>query len=70
MGGPLIFYIYLYPGMIPENHRMIFVAMLLTTFITVDSGLRYVLPSCSDGKKRSVIERLMQHVFGVGAREV
>ncbi len=70
VGGSLIFYIYLYPGMIPENHRMIFVAMLLTTFITVDSGLKYVLPSCSDGKKRSVIERLMQHVFGVGAREV
>jgi CDP-diacylglycerol--glycerol-3-phosphate 3-phosphatidyltransferase len=70
VGGSLIFYIYLYPGTIPEDHRAIFVAMLLTTFVTVDSGLRYVLPSCRDGKKRSVVERLIQHVFGVGAREV
>ena len=70
VGGSLIFYIYLYPGTIPEDYRAIFVAMFLTTFITVDSGLRYVLPSCRDGKKRSVVERLIQHVFGVGAREV
>ncbi len=70
VGGSLIFYIYLYPGTIPENHWVIFVAMLLTTFITVDSGLRYILPCCTDGKKRSVIERLIQQVFGVGAREV
>ena len=70
VGGSLIFYIYLYPGTIPEDHRAIFVAMLLTTFVTVDSGMRYVLPSCRDGKKRSVVERLIQHVFGVGAREV
>lgn len=70
VGGSIIFYIYIYPGLIPENHQMIFFAMLVTTFITVDSGLRYVLPSCSDGKKRSVMERLIQHVFGVGAREV
>ena len=70
VGGSLIFYIYLYPGTIPEDRRAIFVAMLLTTFVTVDSGMRYVLPSCRDGKKRSVVERLIQHVFGVGAREV
>jgi CDP-diacylglycerol--glycerol-3-phosphate 3-phosphatidyltransferase len=70
VGGSLIFYIYVYPGTIPENHRVIFITMLLTAFITVDSGMRYILPRCSDGKKRSVIERLIQHVFGVGAREV
>jgi CDP-diacylglycerol--glycerol-3-phosphate 3-phosphatidyltransferase len=70
VGGSLIFYIYIYPGTIPEDHRIIFVTMLLTTFVTIDSGMRYVLPSCSDGKKRSVIERLIQLVFGVGAREV
>lgn len=60
VGGAMIFYIYVYPGTVPERRQMIFVAMLLTTVITVDSGLRYVLPSCSDGKKRSVMERLIQ----------
>jgi CDP-diacylglycerol--glycerol-3-phosphate 3-phosphatidyltransferase len=70
VGGSMIFYIYMYPGRVPENHQSIFVVMLVTTFLTVDSGLRYVLPRCSDGKKRSVVERLIQHVFGVGAREV
>ncbi len=69
VGGSIIFYIYIYPGSIPENHQVIFIAMLVTMFITVDSGLRYVLPNCSDGKKRSVMERFIQHVFGVGARE-
>jgi CDP-diacylglycerol--glycerol-3-phosphate 3-phosphatidyltransferase len=70
VGGSLISYIYIYPGTVPEDHRMILAMMLVTTFITVDSGMRYVLPRCSDGKKRSVIERLIQHVFGEGAREV
>lgn len=70
VGGALIFYIYIYPGTVPEFRQVIFIAMLLTTFITVDSGLKYILPGCSDGKKRSVMERLIQHVFGVGAREV
>ena len=60
VGGAMIFYIYVYPGTIPESRQLIFIAMLLTTIITVDSGLRYVLPSCSDGKKRSVMERLIQ----------
>jgi CDP-diacylglycerol--glycerol-3-phosphate 3-phosphatidyltransferase len=69
VGGSMIFYIYVYPGTIPQSRLVIFIAMLLTTFVTVDSGLRYVLPSCSDGKKRSVVERLIQHIFGVGARE-
>jgi CDP-diacylglycerol--glycerol-3-phosphate 3-phosphatidyltransferase len=69
VGGSTIFYIYVYPGRMPDNHPVIFAAMLITAFITVDSGLRYVLPRCSDGKKRSVMERLIQHIFGVGARE-
>jgi len=69
VGGGTIFYIYLYPGKMPGNHPVIFLAMLLTAIITVDSGLRYVLPRCSDGKKRSVTERVIQHIFGVGARE-
>lgn len=70
VGGSIIFYIYIYPGRMPVNHIAIFIAILVTTFITVDSGLRYVLPSCRDGKKRSALERLIQHVFGIGAREV
>jgi CDP-diacylglycerol--glycerol-3-phosphate 3-phosphatidyltransferase len=70
VGGSLIFYIYIYPGVVPENYQLIFIAMMLTSFITIDSGLRYLLPSCRDGKKRSVLERLIQHVFGIGAREV
>lgn len=69
VGGSIIFYIYIYPGTMPANHLAIFIAMLVTAVVTVDSGLRYVLPSCRDGKKRSAVERLIQHVFGVGARE-
>jgi CDP-diacylglycerol--glycerol-3-phosphate 3-phosphatidyltransferase len=69
VGGSIIFYIYIYPGTIPGNHLAIFIAMLVTAVITIDSGLRYVLPSCRDGKKRSVVERVIQHIFGVGARE-
>lgn len=60
VGGALIFYIYIYPGTVPESRQLIFAAMLLTTVVTVDSGLRYVLPRCSDGKKRSVVERIIQ----------
>jgi CDP-diacylglycerol--glycerol-3-phosphate 3-phosphatidyltransferase len=60
VGGALIFYIYIYPGTVPESRQLIFIAMLLTTVITLDSGLCYVLPASSDGKKRSVMERLIQ----------
>ena len=70
VGGSIIFYIYVYPGSMPGNHLAIFIAMLVTAVVTIDSGLRYVLPSCRDGKKRSVVERLIQHVFGMGAREI
>lgn len=70
VGDSLIFYIYIMPGMLPDHNWFIFTVMLATTFITVDSGLRYLLPRCQDGKKRSVIERLIQSIFGVSAREV
>jgi CDP-diacylglycerol--glycerol-3-phosphate 3-phosphatidyltransferase len=69
VGDILIFYIYIYPGRMPGHRWLIFIAMMITMAITVDSGLRYILPSCADGKKRSVIERLMQWIFGIGARE-
>ncbi len=70
VGDSLLFYIYIMPGMLPDRNWFIFIVMLATTFVTVDSGLRYLLPRCSDGKKRSVIERLIQSAFGVSAREV
>jgi CDP-diacylglycerol--glycerol-3-phosphate 3-phosphatidyltransferase len=70
VGDILIFYIYIYPGRMLGHHWLIFIAMMITMAVTVDSGLRYILPSCADGKKRSVIERLMQWIFGIGAREV
>jgi CDP-diacylglycerol--glycerol-3-phosphate 3-phosphatidyltransferase len=69
VGGSMIFYIYVYPGGLPDNRTAVFTAMVITVFITVDSGLRYLLPSCRDGKKRSVVERLIQFVFGFGTRE-
>ncbi len=70
VGDVLIFYIFIYPGTIPGNQWLIFVFMTVTLFITVDSGLRYLLPNCSDGKKRSVLERLYQWVFNMGAKGV
>lgn len=70
VGNSILFYIYIYPGRPPQEGWLIFTVMMVTLFITVDSGLRYILPSCSDGKKRSVIERLFQWIFGIRAREV
>jgi len=70
VGNSILFYIHIYPGHLPHEGWLIFSAMMITLFITVDSGLRYILPSCSDGKKRSVIERLLQWIFGIRAREV
>lgn len=69
VGCGLMFYIYIYPGKTPGNTILVFIVMALTAFITVDSGLRYVLPRCQDGKKRSVTERLLLLLFGIGARE-
>lgn len=70
VGDTLLFYIFIYPRSVPESGTIIFIALLVTFFITIDSGLRYVLPSCSDGKKRSALERLYQLIFGVRAREM
>lgn len=70
VGDTLIFYIFIYPKSIPGNNWLIFSIMTMVVFITIDSGLRYILPRCSDGKKRSVLERISKWVFGVLAREV
>ncbi len=69
VGDLLLFYIYFYPGRIPVHERLIFSVMAAVMFITVDSGLRYILPRCSDGKKRSVLERVMKWIFGALAGE-
>jgi len=69
VGCGLMFYIYIYPGRAPRNTVAVFAAMAVATLVTVDSGLRYLLPRCKDGKKRSVTERLLQYFFGIGARE-
>ncbi len=70
VGDMLLFYVFIFPRSVPESATIIFLALLVTFFITIDSGLRYVLPSCSDGKKRSALERLYQLIFGVRAREM
>ena len=70
VGDSLMFFVFIYPGRIPEQTWLIFFVMMATMFITIDSGMQYILPSCSDGKKRSGLERLAQWIFGVRAREV
>jgi len=68
VGNGLLFWVFVYPGAAPERTWVVLVMMLFTTVLTVDSGLRYLLPSCADGKKRSVTERIAQALFGVKAR--
>lgn len=70
VGDSILFYIYIYPARVPTHTLLIFILMTLTLFLTIDSGLCYLLPSCPDGKKRSVLERLGQLIFGIRAREV
>jgi CDP-diacylglycerol--glycerol-3-phosphate 3-phosphatidyltransferase len=70
VGDLLLFYIFVYPEKMPTNGGLIFVLMACTSFITIDSGLRYLLPTCADGKRRSALERLYQVVLGIRAREV
>ncbi|MBD3179579.1 MAG: CDP-diacylglycerol--glycerol-3-phosphate 3-phosphatidyltransferase [Candidatus Latescibacteria bacterium] len=70
VGDILLFYIFVRSGDPASHSTIIFIAMVLTLFITVDSGLRYLLPSCSDGKKRSVIERVYQWIHGVCTSKV
>jgi len=69
VGDAMLFHIFIYPGKIPESNWLIFAGIVATALITVDSGLRYMLPVCRDGKKRSMIERLLQFVSGVMTRE-
>lgn len=69
-GDSMVFFIFIYPARVPERNWIIFSVMAVTMFITVDSGLRYLLPKCSDGKKRSVLERIVQWIFAAGVREV
>jgi CDP-diacylglycerol--glycerol-3-phosphate 3-phosphatidyltransferase len=68
LGDILLFYVFIFPAAIPESNWMIFSAMLLVTAITVDSGFRYLLPRCSDGKKRSLVERLVMWLYGISVR--
>ncbi len=65
----MLFHIFIYPGKIPESNWLILIGIVATALITVDSGLRYMLPACRDGKKRSIIERLLMFVSGVITRE-
>ncbi len=65
VGDLLLFYIYIQGGEPSRHITLIFVTMTLILFITIDSGLRYLLPSCSDGKKRSVLERVYHWILGL-----
>jgi len=69
VGNSIIFYLYINPGKIPEQ-RIVVPIMLVTVFITIDSGLMYLLPSCEDGRKRSFIERIAQWILNWSAKEV
>lgn len=66
-GDLMLFYIFIFPGKVPERNWIIFTVMAVIMFITVDSGLRYILPECRDGKKRSILERIFQLVFRASA---
>ena len=69
VGNSLIFYLYIIPGRIPEQ-RIVVPIMLITVFLTIDSGLVYLLPSCEDGRKRSFLERIAQWILNWSAKEV
>lgn len=70
VGDAMLFYIFVI-GADPSSHsKVIFIAMLITLFVTVDSGFRYILPSCPDGKKKSLTERIYQWILGLGESKV
>lgn len=70
VGDIMIFYIFVM-GRAATNHKnIIFVFMLITLLVTVDSGFRYILPSCSDGKKKSLAERLYHWILRLGPTEI
>jgi CDP-diacylglycerol--glycerol-3-phosphate 3-phosphatidyltransferase len=70
VGNGLLFYIFVHPGKVPERNLFLFIIMIVTLSVTIDSGLCYILPECRDGKKRSVFERLMRRVSAVKPGEV
>jgi CDP-diacylglycerol--glycerol-3-phosphate 3-phosphatidyltransferase len=70
VGNGLLLYIYVYPAKLPEHSLFLFIIMIVTLSLTLDSGMRYLLPRCSDGKQRSGFERLARWIFGIRAREV
>lgn len=70
VGNGLLLYIFVYPAKLPEQSPLLFIIMIVTLVLTLDSGIRYFLPRCSDGKQRSGFERLARWIFGIRAREV
>jgi len=65
----MLFHIYIFPGRVPSGKWIIFAGMAAAVFITIDSGFRYMLPACTDGKKRSIVERLLRGLSGTRVRE-
>ena len=70
VGDGLLFYIFIHPQRVPERSLFLFIIMIVTISVTIDSGMRYLLPRCRDGKRRSLLERLGRWVFATRAREV
>ena len=70
VGDGLLFYIFIYPKKVPGRSLFLFIIMIVTLSVTIDSGMRYLLPKCSDGKRRSLLERLGRWIFAFRAREV
>ena len=70
VGDGLLFYIFIHPQRVPERNIFLFIIMIVTVSVTLDSGMRYLLPKCRDGKRRSLLERLGRWIFTTRAREV
>ncbi len=70
VGDGLLFFIFIHPQRVPERNLYLFIIMIVTISVTIDSGMRYLLPRCRDGKRRSLLERLGRWIFAIRAREV
>jgi len=70
VGDGMLFHLFIHPREVPERNIFLFIIMIVTVAVTLDSGMRYLLPRCSDGKKRSLLERLGRWIFAIRAREV
>jgi len=70
VGDGMLFYMFIHPQRVPERNLFLFVIMIVTVAVTLDSGMRYLLPRCRDGKRRSLLERLGRWIFAIRAREV